>query len=94
MCATDIIRCYFNSPSGKYHKFNERHSSYGLKHFVERLLAKITKGRIDYINNGTLILAMYHVGYKFQQIRNTPNCFFNAPNKAYIKMEKALDYKS
>lgn len=91
MCATDIIRCYFYSPSGKYYKFNERYSSYGLKHLIEQLLHKITKGRINYVSNGTLILAMYHVGYKFQQIPNTPNCLFNIPDKAYIRMENALE---
>ena len=91
MCATDIIRCYFYSPSSKYHKFNERYSSYGLKHLIEQLVYKITKGRINYISNGTLILAMYYVGYKFKPIPNTPNCLFNVPNKAYIRMETALE---
>lgn len=90
MCAQDIIKCYFHTPSGRYNKFNEDYSSYGLKHLVERLLYKITKGRINYISNGTLIMAMHHCGYKFQRIPETPNCFFNVPQKCYQRMEDAL----
>ena len=90
MCAQDIIKCYFHSPSGRYHKFNEDYSSYGMKHMVERLLKKITHGRINYISNGTLILAMHHCGYKFQRIPDTPNCYFNVPKKCIKRMEDAL----
>lgn len=90
MCAQDIIKCYFHSPSGRYHKFNEDYSSYGMKHMVERLLNKITHGRINYISNGTLILAMHHCGYKFQRIPDTPNCYFNVPKKCIRRMEDAL----
>lgn len=90
MCAQDIIKCYFHSPSGRYHKFNEDYSSYGMKHMVERLLNKITHGRINYISNGNLILAMHHCGYKFQRIPDTPNCYFNVPKKCIKRMEDAL----
>lgn len=90
MCAQDIIKCYFWSPSGRYNKFNEDYSSYGLKHLIERLLNKITKGRINYISNGTAILAMHHSGFKFQRIPGTPNCLFNVPKKCYKRMEDAL----
>lgn len=90
MCAQDIIKCKFGSPSGHYNKFNEDDSSYNLKHMVERLLNKITRGRINYVSNGTVILAMHHCGFKFQRIPGTPNCYFNVPKKCYKKMEDAL----
>lgn len=90
MCAQDIIKCFFHSSSGKYHKFNEDYSSYELKHMVEDLLCKITKGRINYVSNGTLILAMYHAGYKYQRIPGTPNCLFNVPQKSINRMKEQL----
>lgn len=90
MCAQDIIKCKFGSPPGHYNKFNEDYSSYGLKHMMERLLNKITHGRINYVSNGTVILAMHHCGFKFQRIPGTPNCYFNVPKKCYKKMEDAL----
>ena len=90
MCAQDIIKCYFQSPSGHYYKFNEAYTSYGLKHMVEEILYEITDGRVNYISNGTIILAMYHCGYKFQRIPGTPNCLFNVPNKCYMRMEDKL----
>lgn len=90
MCAQDIIKCKFGSPSGRYHKFNEDYSSYNLKHLVEELLNKITHGRINNISNGTLILAMHHCGFTFQRIPGTPNCYFNVPKKCYKRMEDAL----
>lgn len=90
MCAQDIIKSKFGSPSGHYNKFNEGYSSYGLKHMVEHLLYKITHGRINYVSNGTIILAMHHCGFKFQRIPGTPNCYFNVPQKCYNRMEDAL----
>jgi hypothetical protein len=92
MCAQDIIKGYFYSPSGRYNKFNEDYTSYELKHMVERLLNKITHGRINYVSNGTVILAMHHCGFKFQRIPGTPNCYFNVPKNCYKRMEDALQY--
>lgn len=88
MCAQDIIRCYFYTPS--YNKINEDLSSYRLKHLIERLLNKSTNGRISYVSNGTAILAMHHCGFKFRRIHGSPNCFFNVPKKCHKKMEDAL----
>lgn len=88
MCAQDIIRCYFYVPS--YNKINEDYTSYRLKHMVERLLNKVTNGRINYVSNGTAILAMHHCGFKFRRIPGSLNCFFNVPKNCYKKMEDAL----
>lgn len=90
MCAQDIIKCYIHSPYKQANKFNEDYSSYGLKHMIERILAKITRNRINYVSNGTLIMAMHHCGFKFQRIPGTPNCIFNVPKKSYKKLEEAL----
>ncbi len=90
MCAQDIIRCYLGPSSGRYNKFNEYYSSYYLKHMIETLLCRVTHGRINYISNGTLILAMYHCGYKFQKIYGTPNCIFNVPKKSYKRLSNTL----
>lgn len=90
MCAQDITKGYFFSPSGKYNKFNEDYSSYTIKYMVERLLSRITNGRINYVSNGTLILAMYHSGYKFQRIPGTPNCLFNVPTRSINRMKEHL----
>lgn len=90
MCAQDIIKCYIHSAYKQPNKFNEDYSSYGLKHMIERILAKITRNRINYVSNGTLIMAMHHCGFKFQRIPGTPNCIFNIPKKSYKKLEDAL----
>lgn len=93
MCAINIIKSYFHSPSGRYHKFNPDYSSYGLKAMIEDILFKITKGRINYVSNGTVILAMHHCGFKFQRISGTLNCLFNVPKKCYKRMEDARNSK-
>ncbi len=49
---------------------------------VEDILSKITAGRINYVSNGTVLLAMHHCGFKFQRIPGTPNCLFNVPKSA------------
>ena len=92
MCAQYIIKRYFRSPSLRYNKFNEDYSSYGLKHMVEDILYKITGGRINYVSNGTVILAMHHCGFKFKRIPGTPNCSFNVPKKCYKRMEDKLHF--
>jgi len=49
---------------------NKNISSYGLKHLAERQVG-------SYISNEALIQAMLESGFRAQQIRGTPNCFFN-----------------
>lgn len=91
MCAQDIIKCKLPSTPSRYKKFNNQYSSQVLKDMVERILAIVTNERFNYVSNGTLILAMYYAGYKFQRIPNTPNCIFNVPNSSYKKLEDFLD---
>lgn len=87
MATQDIIKSYFTCPSNRYKKFNEDYSSYGLKNIIERLLFKITKGRLNHISNGTFILAMHHCGFKFKRIPNTPNCVFDVSPIAIRRMK-------
>ena len=62
----DYIRAYFQPPRLR---FNQRQSSYGLKHKVERKLGR-------YISNGELIAAMLLCGYSYKTVDGL-NCIFN-----------------
>lgn len=55
----------------------KQHSSYGLKHIVERWTEK-TKDRHQYISNGSFIVAASELGYKMKQEDPTSlNAYFN-----------------
>src|SRR5574344_1650877 len=85
--ARDAIACYF-SP---IQSFNDRRSSYNLKHIVERYLNKETNGAINYVSNGTLILAMYDAGYRIKRSNSnhsSPNCSFNVSEKSINNLIK------
>ena len=49
---------------------NKRITSYGLKHLAERQAG-------SYISNEALIQAMIESGFRAEQIRGTPNYYFN-----------------
>ena len=49
---------------------NKRITSYGLKHLAERQAGA-------YISNEALIQAMIESGFRAEQVRNTPNYYFN-----------------
>ena len=85
--ARDVIACYFRP----IESINNRRSSYGLKHIVERYLNKETNGVIYYVSNGTLILAMYDAGYKIKRSNlnhPSPNCSFNVSEKSIKSLIK------
>lgn len=85
--ARDVIACYFRP----IESINNRRSSYGLKHIVERYLNKETNGVINYVSNGTLILAMYDAGYKIKRSNlnhPSPNCSFNVSEKSIKSLIK------
>lgn len=52
-----------------------RSSSYGLKHYLERLIG-------EYVSNGEMIIAMLMLGFRFkmQPVKDSPNCYFNLTN--------------
>lgn len=85
--AYDAI-CFFSPVQ----KINRNYSSYGLKHIVEDYLNVKTKGEINYISNGVLILAMAKVGFKINRDSNSPNCFFNVSNKDIKWLRKQIGY--
>lgn len=65
---------------------NKRHSSYELKHLIERILINETNHQINYVSNGTLILAMCDAGFRIKRISNSPNCFFNVSEKSVKRL--------
>lgn len=83
--ARDMIACKFRP----IQTFNHSSTSYGLKHLVERALDIETKGKINYVSNGTLILAMYDAGYRIKREgKASPNCCFNVSKKSVVELSK------
>lgn len=83
--ARDMIACKFKP----IQTINKSSTSYGLKHLVEHALDIETKGKINYVSNGTLILAMYDAGYRIKRERKaSPNCYFNVSKKSVAKLSK------
>ncbi|WP_303241209.1 hypothetical protein [Phocaeicola plebeius] len=74
----DVILCYLRPIT----KINKNESSYSLKHIVERILAKETNGVINYISNGTFILAMHSCEFHIWRTKGDKNCFFNVSDKS------------
>lgn len=89
--ARDVIACYLRPISA----INSSSSSYGLKHLVERYLQAETKGEINYVSNGTLILAMHDAGFRIKRMdSSSPNCYFNVSKKSINYLEKRIsEYK-
>ena len=86
--ARDIIACYFTPIKS----INQDSTSYGLKHLVERALYKETSGKINYVSNGTLILAMYDAGFRIKRLADSsPNCYFNVSKKSVNDLVKYIN---
>lgn len=81
--ARNVIECYLVPISS----INRTHSSYGLKHLIERILANETNQQINYVSNGALILAMYDAGFRISRISNSPNCFFNVSERSVKRLD-------
>lgn len=67
---------------------NTKHSSYGLKHLAERYAKIASNNEVNYISNGTLILAMIDAGFEFRKIDNSPNVYFNVSERAIKAIDK------
>lgn len=80
--ARKVIECYLVPISS----INKRHSSYELKHLIERILINETNHQINYVSNGTLILAMCDAGFRIFRINNSPNCFFNVSERSVKRL--------
>lgn len=86
--ARDMIAYKFNP----IQTFNKSSTSYGLKHLIERALNIETNGEINYVSNGTLILAMYDAGYRIKRGEEaSPNCYFNVSKKSVDKLSKFVN---
>lgn len=84
--ARDMIACYLRPIT----VINKDCSSYGLKHVVERALAKETDMKLNYVSNGVLILAMYDAGFKIKRSGDSsPNCYFNVSKKSLNNLIKS-----
>jgi hypothetical protein len=64
----ELIRPFLSDNLSKTKTINKSHSSYGLKHIVEKKIGQ-------YVTNGELIYAMYLEGFDIK--RHNLNCFFN-----------------
>lgn len=80
--ARDVIECNLVPISS----INKTHSSYGLKHLIERIIANETNQQINYVSNGALILAMYDAGFRICRMSNSPNCFFNVSERSVKRL--------
>lgn len=86
--ARDIIAFKFNP----IQTFNQSSTSYGLKHLVESALKIETNGKVNYVSNGTLILAMYDAGYRIKREKGaSPNCYFNVSKKSVDKLSRYVN---
>ena len=84
----DIIACYLR-PIGR---INTSSTSYGLKHLIERALHIETQGVINYVNNGSVILAMYDAGFRIKRLKDgSPNCYFDVSRKSINNLNKYVN---
>lgn len=67
--------------------FNSKHSSYGIKHIVERCIG-------GYVSNGELIAAMLFCGYRYKIYNNGLNCYFNVGNINERKIKNLINLKN
>ena len=70
-------------------RVNKKHSSYGLKHLVERFLVRhFGLSANTYVGNGDFILAMYLSKFKITMNKDSiPNCFFNISETSILNAE-------
>ena len=81
----EVILVFINNHFRMINSINTKHSSYGLKHIVERCLG-------SYVSNGELIAAMILCGYKYKRYRyNGINCHFNVGNVNEKRIKKLIE---
>lgn len=69
-CKVFIIECFIEQNFERRKNINHKHSSYGLKHIVEKELG-------FYISNGEFIAGMILDHYEYKHIESIVNCCFN-----------------
>lgn len=73
----------------KRETLNKDHTSYGLKHIVERILDR-------YVSNGEFIAAMILEGYRWKPVTNDadqPNAFFYASYERLIERDPSTQIR-
>ena len=65
----------------KAKSFNQKRSSYGLKHLAEK--------HIGYITNGVFIAAAIHSGFDHKIQKNNPNVYFNMSESSIKEIENS-----
>lgn len=86
--ARDMIACRLKPIQA----INQCSTSYGLKLLVEHALKIETDGKINYLSNGALILAMYDAGYRVKRLGgSSPNCCFNVSAKSVNDLAKFIN---
>jgi hypothetical protein len=88
LIALDWAASFANACGQPIRNINTNHSSYGLKHLAERYAKIASDNEVNYISNGTLILAMVDAGFEFRKIDNSPNVYFNVSERAIKAIAK------
>lgn len=73
--------CDWLSTQSKIKTMNPNHSSYGLKHIVERA-SKAKGASKTYVSNGTFIAAAIHMGFAYKHIPGSLNAMFGISEKS------------
>lgn len=84
----DWASSFANACGQPIQSINIKHSSYGLKHLAERYARIVSNNEVNYISNGTLILAMIDAGFEFRKIESSPNVYFNVSERAIKAIDK------
>lgn len=74
--------CNWLSDVKKIKTINRNHTSYGLKHIVEK--------DIGYVSNGVFIAAAIHCGFDFKH-DDSPNVMFNMSEKSIKEKDRAKE---
>lgn len=76
---TFLDTCKWLSDVKRIKTINRKHTSYGLKHIVEK--------DIGYVSNGVFIAAAIHCGFDFKH-DDTPNVMFNMSEKSIKEKDR------
>lgn len=67
---------------------NTKRSSYRIKHIAERWAKIMSHDEVNYISNGTLILAMVIAGFQCRRLPDSLNAQFNVSERIIKSLEK------
>lgn len=86
--ARDMIACYLRP----IERINTSSTSHELGLLIESALDIATRGAINYVSNGTLILAMYDAEFRIKRLKDgSPICYFNVSKKSINNLKKHVN---